>query len=162
NEANIGQYSPTEVLIKQRASDVIETLADQSVDLKRAVVAGESLPRDLVPGALQEFTVESGQFRVRATSTGRSILVLPMEFSQCLRVVSNVAQSSAPPRLFRANLLLTGVLFEGALDATISYRTGPGRGARCRLRDGDDMKAIDIKDVFEKHPEFIPTAGLSR
>src|SRR5262249_42490291 len=41
-------------------------------------------------------------------SAGRSILLLPVEFSRCLKI-SDAAGGA--PRLFRADLMLTGVLF---------------------------------------------------
>src|SRR5262249_7005657 len=40
---------------------------------------------------------------------------LPIEFSRCLNLAGGT------PRLFRADLLLTGVLFERQLDARISF-----------------------------------------
>jgi hypothetical protein len=67
--------------------------------------------------------------RLRASSEGRSILILPIELLED----SGRRGRSAP--LFRADLLLTGVLFERQLDAWISFHNGPFHNLRCRLDD---------------------------
>jgi hypothetical protein len=155
DNVNIGQYSPTEPRQFAAAGDILNALADPTIDPSRTILANEQIPTDLVPASFEGFSVDRGNFQVRATSPGRSILILPMEFSRCLRVKSN---GSGPSniRLFRANLLLTGVLFERTLDAAISYRTGPIVGSRCRLQDKADMTAIKMKDVFVSTPQFAP------
>jgi hypothetical protein len=53
--------------------------------------------------------------------------------------ISDVA-GGAPP-LFRADLMLSGVLFERQLDAQISFHTGPFHNSRCR-------------DAFQDRPAF--------
>ena len=155
NDVNVGQYSPTEARKFSATSDMIEALADPAIDLSHTLLANEQLPAELVPATFEGFFVDRGRFHVRATSRGRSVLVLPMEFSRCLRVTSNVG-SASEIRLFRADLLLTGLMFERILDATISYRTGPLIGSRCRLQDSADMAAIKMKDAFETRPQYAP------
>jgi hypothetical protein len=152
---NIGQFSPTDTRVTATAAETIDALADPAVDLSRTVMASEPLPKGLAPATLQEFLVERGRFRVRATSSGRSVLLLPMEFSRCLRVRSNVPHAPEV-RLFRADLLLTGVLFDRTLDATISYRTGPFVNSGCRLKDRADVAEMKIKDVFAHRPQLAP------
>jgi hypothetical protein len=46
--------------------------------------------------------------------------------------------SLRPPELRRADLLLTGILFDGDLDVTIQYRQGPFEAVNCRLYDRND------------------------
>jgi hypothetical protein len=60
-----------------------------------------------------------------------------VQFSHCLRVVN-----SSPARLTRANLLQTLVSFEGALDARLEFHFGLFADNKCRLRDGQDNKAL--------------------
>jgi hypothetical protein len=98
---------------------------------------------------------------VHAQSAGRSILVLPLEFSRCLHVMPNSSSGAAvAPRLFRADLLMTGILFEKNLDAKIIYRTGPFAGSTCRLRDAQDMVALDMAHAFIGREQFAPS-GIS-
>ena len=53
-------------------------------------------------------------------------------------------EGSAPARLLRADLLLTGVLFSGDLDARIALNTGPFVNPLCRLDDVADDKLMGI------------------
>jgi hypothetical protein len=153
---NVGQYSPTEPRRASTAREIIAALADGTLDLTRSVVTAQSLPSDLVPATLQAFDVGVGEFAVRAASAGRSVLVLPMEYSACLRIEPNGPATRGMPRLFRANLISTGVLFDRSVDATIKYRTGPFLGARCRLHDAAEMTTIDMKSAFADRPQLAP------
>lgn len=153
--SNIGQYSPTRVRVVRNASDMLESLAEPTLDPANTLIVDKDIHVRLVPAILREFLVERGQFRVRADSSDRSVLLLPMEFSRCLRV-ANRGSGASPVKLFRADLLLTGVLFEKTLDAVIDYRTGPLGGARCRLDDAKDMAALAIKDAFKRHLDLVP------
>jgi len=49
------------------------------------------------------------------------------------------------PRLIRANLPQTGVLFAGRLDTTIGYFAGPLDGAGCHLDDLSDMRRLRLE-----------------
>jgi len=155
NGVNVGQYSPTEPRVVRRASEMLDVLGDPVVDLMRTFVVSENMPGGLSAATLREFLIERGQFTVRATTAGRSVLVLPMEYSRCLDLVTRPAGSHA--QLFRANLLMTGIIFEGDLDVTIFYRTGPFMASGCRLRDTDDMKAIEMALAFRNKPYLAPT-----
>jgi hypothetical protein len=66
----------------------------------------------------RQFALGRDQYRVYASSAGRSILVVPIEFSP--KIADAVGGT---PRLFRADLVLTGVLFERQLEARISFTT---------------------------------------
>jgi hypothetical protein len=153
--ANLGQYSPTEVRSIKTAGGMLEALADQSLDLSYTLVTEDDVPTGLVPAELQAFRVGRGQFTVQAVSSGRSVLLLPMEFSRCLGVKTNDS-STRNLRLIRADLIMTAVVFEDSIDATISYRSGPFVSSTCRLRDAADMKVLDIGNAFKDHQEFLP------
>jgi len=71
---------------------------------------------------------------------------LPVEFSRCLNLAGGT------PRLFRADLLLTGVLFERQLDARISF--GPFHNSRCRLDDLADSNRVAMRNAFQDRPAF--------
>ena len=86
-------------------------------------------------------------YKVRAQSEGSAILLLPIEFSRCLTVSSRV--DGPPPRLFRADLVLTGVLFDRRLDADISFRVGPGEASRCRVQDANDAEHMQIRNAWQ-------------
>ncbi len=128
---NLG-VSPIEISPLEMNRSALEWLGDPAHDFTaEALLAGDN-PGPLVPAASIGIVVEKGGIRVRATSPGKSLVVIPFQFSHCLRAS---AGNTAAPELRRADLLLTGVLFEGELDTTIKYRQGPFEGVSCRIRD---------------------------
>lgn len=155
---NVGQYSPTLPLRADSAADILAALASPDLDPARTVVTSELLPGDLVPAQLEEFSIGRGNIRVRAKSLGRSLLLLPIEFSHCLSLTNAATGANAAPsaRLLRADLVLTGLLFEQGLDVNVAYFTGPFRNPTCRLRDRAESLQLDIADAFRDRPEFRP------
>jgi hypothetical protein len=91
------------------------------------------------------------QCRLRASSAGRSILILPIEFSRCLKIAD---AAGGTPRLFRADLLLTGVLFERQLDVRNSFHNGPFHNSSCRLDDLADSNRVAMRNAFKDRPAF--------
>jgi len=154
-DVNLGQFSPTEVNKKQDASSILAALADTASDLNHTVFGVAPVSGPLRKADMESVTIVRDGYRIRASSEGLSILLLPFEFSHCLNVVNRTAGPA--PRIFRADLLLTGVLFDRRLDGDIVFRAGPGIGARCRLQDLDDANRIRLRNVFEYRWEAGPT-----
>jgi hypothetical protein len=155
DDVNVGRYSPTEPRIVRTASEMLDMLGDPATDLSHTFVVAEDIPEILSVGSLREFLIEPGKFTVKAISPGHSVLILPMEYSRCLRLTARGSTGSST-RIFRADLLMTGIIFENELDATISYRTGPLTSSRCRLHDKKDMEEIKMSDAFRNRPQLIP------
>ena len=148
---NLGQFSPTETKLTADANQTLNYLSDAALALDRTVIVGERIANALTPANLELFTVGRDHYRLRATSVGHSILLLPLEFSRCLKI-SDAA--GGMPRLFRADLLLTGVVFERQLDARISFHTGPFLNSRCRLDDLADSNRMAMRNAFQDRPAF--------
>jgi hypothetical protein len=149
---NIGNYSPIAARKASTASEAIVRMSDPNFDATREIIA--DLPddaKDLVPARNASLSFYGASLRVRAETDGRSILLLPLEFSHCLEAD---AAGGKEPVLFRANLVETGILFSGHLDAMLSIRTGPFRNPACRLRDLFDAHALRVQDVQPR-----PVAG---
>jgi hypothetical protein len=87
-------------------------------------------------------------------SEGSSILLLPVEFSRCLHLVNR--GSGAPPRLFRADLLLTGVQFEHDIDVEIHFRSGPFSDPSCRMQDLREVNDLRLGNAFDSRPDLRP------
>src|SRR5262249_50776739 len=102
---NLGQFSPTETKLAVDANQTLTSLSDSKLNLEHTVVVGESMPDLLTSASLELFALGRHQYRLRASSAGRSILILPIEFSRCLKIAD---AAGGMPRLFRADLLLTG------------------------------------------------------
>src|SRR5262249_32127282 len=79
-----------------------------------------------------------GGLHVSGQSDGTSLIVLPQQFSHCLRA------RDASVRLVRANLMMTGVIFSGEIDSDIIFDYGPFT-PRCRLADISDFKKLKRK-----------------
>jgi hypothetical protein len=143
---NLGQFSPTEVRQASDASSILERLSSDSIDLDHLLIGTDSVKGPLAKATLQSFVVARNGYTVRAVSEGSSILLLPLEFSRCLHLVNRT--SGAPPRLFRADLLLTAVQFERNLDAEIHFRSGPFTDPSCRMQDLRDVNYLQLRMIL--------------
>jgi hypothetical protein len=138
---NLG-ISPVHTMPLVSGKAALEWLGNSENDFEQIMIATEPVTGPLTPASDIRITVETGGIRVRATSAGRSVVVLPFQYSHCLEAIP--ADQSNTPRLTRADLLLTAVVFEaGTLDTMVKYRQTAFKGARCRLDDfADDTELL--------------------
>lgn len=139
---NLTGWSPVRVERPVNGAALIERLRDPTTDLRRVVLTHEMIAPGLVPARHAAIVIERDGIRIRALSEGRSVLVIPFDYSRCL--VLGHGRGSA--RLFRANLFSTGIEFVGALDRPIRFAYGPFTETRCRLRDLADFRAAGYAD----------------
>jgi hypothetical protein len=135
---NVGDYSPTEVLVAQSGSDIMAKVSAVEFDPTRQVVLSAPLDQQLVPARDMRMSWIRGGLHVSGKSDGTSLVVLPQQFSHCLRA------RDPRVRFVRANLALTGIVFSGNLDTDIVFNYGilsPG----CRLADLADIRQLDIR-----------------
>lgn len=144
DDVNLGQYSPTRAARAGNAAEAMAAIAADTFDPKRDVIVEGDVPDDLVPAQSVLVTIETGPaLHVRATSTGKSLLVLPFEFSHCLRI-----DGSAGVRLLPVNLQQLGLLFEKEADVSIGYRYGV-LDSTCRGADLARAQAFDLKAIVK-------------
>ena len=116
---NLGDYSPTSTLIKASATETLEELAKPDFDpAVQILLDTDAPPADLVPATNARMIFEGARLHVTADSAGRSLLLLPLQYSHCL-VTESVNQSLL--QLLRANLVETAIRFEGRLDTRTNY-----------------------------------------
>jgi hypothetical protein len=136
-DPNIGNYSPTEIVVADSAPEIVAILGTEEFDFRRRVVLSSG-GEHLVPARDTRLTVNrGGGFHVSGRSDGTSLILLPQQFSHCLKA------SASGVHVVRADLLWTGVVFSGAVDTDISFAYGvfsPG----CRRADIADMKRLGI------------------
>jgi hypothetical protein len=142
SQPNIGDYSPVEMRAAQNARDILAIMDDPTVDFRRVYVAAGPNPAPLVPATQGRITIERDGLRVTAQSEGKSVLVLPVEYSHCLDLTVNGGDPR--PTLFRADLLLAGLTFAGDIDVNLSYRFGPFENRGCRNNDLGDAYAMGL------------------
>ena len=151
---NLSNYSPTEPVIVDDAMSVMRTIWSRPFDPRKSVLMFDPLPGPLVPAGAAEMRFERGAVRVKARSGGRSLVVLPLDYSNCLSV-----ERAGPGRLVRANLIQTGVLFEGEIDLRIRFNFGLFHSA-CRKQDLKDLASLKVfketRDIFAaSHPHAV-------
>jgi hypothetical protein len=137
-DVNVGNFSPTEITVAPSAAETIDALASPNFDFSRQAVLSTELRGRLVPARDMQLSVIRGGWHVSGRSDGTSLVVLPQEFSNCLRARDERV------RLVRADLILTGVIFSESVDTDISLDFGifsPG----CRRADLADVKQLGLK-----------------
>jgi hypothetical protein len=135
---NLGNYSPTEVTSVRSAAEIVAALGAADFDFTRRVILSTEIHDRLVPARDTKLSVIRGGLHFSGRSDGASLVVLPLQYSNCLRARDDRA------RLVRANLIMTGIVFSGAIDTDISFDYGIFSPA-CRRGDFADMKQLGIK-----------------
>jgi len=139
-DANLGGYSPTQIRQVGSYADGLRALHDQDFDGRRTLIVDTDLRTDLVPATDSRLVYETYGFHLTAQSQGRSVLVLPVQYSHCWSI-----SGTGAPTLFRANMMQLGVSFGGAIDARLVFRYGPLNAGTCRIEDLRDVERLDIR-----------------
>src|SRR5262249_10721341 len=137
SDANVGNYSPTNVLVARDAPGILQHIWSASFDPRQSIVLSERIEEPLVEATSGKIFFERGAIRVQAASRGRSLLLLPVQYSHCL-VLSDVRASLLP-----ANLIQTALLFRGTIDLRIHLAYGLFRPG-CRNQDLADLPELGI------------------
>jgi hypothetical protein len=138
---NVGDYSPTDLTRADTAGQIVAKLVESDFDFTRQAVVSAAIDGPLVPARDLRMSRHRGRLHVSGHSDGTSLVVLPQQFSQCLRALDRRV------RLVRADLMLTGVVFSGALDTDIVLDFGLFTPS-CRWADLADLKRLDLKIDF--------------
>jgi hypothetical protein len=136
-QPNVGDYGPTEVVTAALAPDMVAAMRVENFDFTKQVVLSVPPPQTLVPARDVRLSLIQGGFHLSGRSSGTSLVVLPQQFSNCLRARDERV------RIVRADLLMTGVIFSGEVDTDILFDYGiftPG----CRRADLADMRRLQV------------------
>jgi len=142
--ANIASFSPTRITRMATAKAHIERLGAADFSPEREILLTDATNQDLVPAAHSKMLMYPGEVRVIARSAGTSALLLPIQFSHCLSVKSLLPRAEALPRLMRANLVQSALIFDRELDAVLSFDFAPGRDRVCKVLDVADLESLDF------------------
>jgi hypothetical protein len=118
--ANLGNYSPTEIKHVDDFRSGLVLMHEQDFDGEHKVITDSALDGFFVPATDVSLIYEKYGFHLQAESTGRSLLVLPVQYSHCW-----TSEGLGAPTLFRADMMQLGVNFTGKLDAKLVFRYGP-------------------------------------
>jgi hypothetical protein len=136
---NVGNFSPTRVHAARNARQMIDMMQAPDFDFRKDAVVIKEIGRPLTAVSRSSFSFDRGSVRVRGTSDGDSLIVLPIQFSNCLKT-----NRGNQIELIRVNLMLTGVLFHREVDAKIDLGHGvfsPG----CRRTDLQELHALQME-----------------
>jgi hypothetical protein len=139
-DPNVGNYSPTNVLIARDAPSILQHLWSASFDPRQSVILLERIQEPLVEATGGKMFFERGAIRVQAESNGHSLLLLPLQYSNCL-----VLSEATKAKLLPANLVQAAVLFRDSIDLRIHFTYGLLR-PRCRKQDLADLAGLGIFD----------------
>jgi hypothetical protein len=115
----------------------VAAMRGENFDFTKQVVLSVPPAETLVPARDVRLSLIQGGFHLSGRSSGTSLVVLPQQFSNCLRARDERV------RIVRADLLMTGVIFSGEVDTDILFDYGmftPG----CRRADLADMRRLQV------------------
>ena len=80
---NLGNFSPTEVVVASSYDDAVARLKHMQGRDTVILLDSAPLPSPLVPAVQARLVVEKGGYHIKAQSSGNSLLILPVQFSHC-------------------------------------------------------------------------------
>lgn len=139
---NSGAYSPTNIRVVESLAGSLEAMISNQVDYSTIAILNESsnLKNELVVAHDIEFKLLKGGYSLKAKSTGSSMILLPIEYSNCLVFTNN-----APTQNFsvkQANIIQTAIIFDSAVDIHFNYYTSPFNNSTCRIKDINNYKRL--------------------
>ena len=141
-EPNLATYSPTLIEMRHDLASMLDFVVDDKVDLTKGAVAREEIAGPLTPLRSSALSMADRDLHVVAESDGRSLVIVPVEFSRCIELTETHPGEGGGPTLHRIDGLLTGIAFDRHLDAVLSFRIGPLHNPLCRWEDYREMKAM--------------------
>jgi hypothetical protein len=142
---NVGDYSPTIAMTAETGAAAAAMMARPNFDFIKQVVLSTAIDTSLVPARNMQMSLIRGGLHVSGHSDRASLVVLPQQFSHCLRAHDDRV------RLVRANLMMTGMVFLGDVDTDIVFDYGLFT-PRCRWADISDIKKLKMQIDARANP----------
>jgi hypothetical protein len=142
---NVGDYSPTQITTAQSTADIVDKIIVSDFDFTTRAVLSEPIDTQLVPTNHMRLSRIRGGFHISGTSAGTSLVILPLQFSHCLRAADSGV------RFVRANLLMAGMIFSREVDTDILFDYGIF-SPRCRRADLAEFERLDMKIELRMWP----------
>ena len=143
---NTGGYSPVHVRIVPNVRAALEEMAKNDFDPRKMALVHDPVDGELVPVSDADLRLEKGGFHISARSEGLSMILIPIEYSHCLRFVFETV-GARPPRAFRANVNQTAILFEHSMAGAIRLEFGPFVNRGCRYQDLAEARRLEMGSV---------------
>lgn len=131
---NLGNYSPSKLIFVGNFQEAIDQMKSKDIDLRSVAFAtGPNVTPKLVPASNSELIILKNGFKLNATSKSTSMIVVPFEYSNCLKFNNSIKSSEF--RTLPVNLALTGVIFSGTISLTAQYENSLFKNSSCRFSD---------------------------
>lgn len=165
---NLATFSPIHIIKANSGKELFFQMAKSNFSFEKSVVVQEAIPTNianhLVKAINSKMGFERNAVRVESESAGWSILLLPLQYSHCFRVIEMAPSSAghAAARLIRANLIHAALLFKGKMDVKLSFVFGIGRNTHCRAKDMQDLQTLGLLDeqyLYLLHKRAVKDAG---
>ncbi|MFL5050872.1 MAG: hypothetical protein ACJ8D4_12245, partial [Xanthobacteraceae bacterium] len=144
---NVGNYSPTDVVVARSGPEIMAILRQPDFDFTKQAVVSAPLTQPLTPAREMRLSIIRSGLHVSGKSDGTSLVILPQQFSHCLRA------RDSRVRLMRTNLMMAGMIFSGDVDTDILFDYGLFSPA-CRRADLADLKQLDLK-IDQRMPHLM-------
>ena len=139
---NVGDYFATKTIQIGSFSEAELIFKGNDLSRNNTVLVEKNIGfKDLVPPIKSELIINGNEYEVRAQSTGKTLLVLPIEFSNCFVFKSldkSKLLSSMP-----VDISQLGLMFDKNLHAKFNYVNGPLANSDCRLMDYMELKKLE-------------------
>jgi hypothetical protein len=140
---NVGQFSPTKTVLASGAAAILDRLQAPGFDGRQVAIVEDEITQELASATQVAVLLEKGPtIRVSGRSPGTSMIVLPFDFSHCLR-----ADGQGLQRLVPVNLSQVGVIVRGDFSIEIGYYYGLLSGTSCRKKDLMRVKSMDLENA---------------
>lgn len=148
---NIGGYSPTVVRLSKDMNDAMAFLAAKP-DLRREVALFEPVDEPLTAG---DAVIEAhrGFLKVFVRSRGRSLLLLPYEYTRCYRI--EVVEGDPDAILVRANIAQAALVVRGPATVKLVASYGIPLHTGCRRADAKDVERLGIEQAIQAYPPGV-------
>lgn len=141
-EPNLGSFSPVSVQSSETFTNTFNIIESASFDIQKNVVVDGVLTGKLISAEKATIKISDGDVSIFAESSGRSMILLPIEFSNCLKIES-AGDVASDATLVRANGFLTGLVFDKIIDAKIVLRTALFDNPTCRNKDLTEFRLLN-------------------
>ena len=140
-DVNLGTYAPTVARVTGTPEAQLRAVLEPDFDFRRDAVVDAPVPQ-LSPGKSSFFAYPGG-YRLRATSEGTSLIVLPVIYSHCLQWRNQT--QGAPPHLIRVDFGLTGLLFNRHAEGAIAPVQSPFADPFCGIADWRALQNLSFR-----------------
>lgn len=136
-DSNLHGVSVSSLMKLKTLESIAKEVSSKDYDPRiQSYTLEQNLPKRFSISRNRILTVGSYGYRFRAESKGESLILLPIEFSNCFEYKT----TSKNFKFIRVNGFMLGLTFEGRIDVMMKYKYGPFSNPLCRFMDYLEFK----------------------